>query len=165
MTFTKMITSVSSARVSINTRPRIIAARIAPAAPGLRAMPSHADDATRDWPNAPPKAASAMPNAAEIATQFVPAATAPPCANATGLTSITAPKTTNRYKSFLIVPPMNLPPGGGFRHPQAAGLTLQRRTNKKTRLVLLRCRESDVDRRQQGKYVSLDDGYKDVQAD
>jgi hypothetical protein len=30
----------------MKTRPRIIAVRTAPAAPGLRAMPSHAADAT-----------------------------------------------------------------------------------------------------------------------
>ena len=39
-----MMTSVSSARVSMNTRPRIMDARMAPAAPGLRAMPSQADE-------------------------------------------------------------------------------------------------------------------------
>jgi len=36
------MTNVKSESVSTNTRPRIIEARMAPEAPGLRAMPSHA---------------------------------------------------------------------------------------------------------------------------
>src|SRR5260221_4076985 len=45
--FSASIASVNSTSVSTNTRPRIIAARIGPAAPGLRAMPSQAADAMR----------------------------------------------------------------------------------------------------------------------
>ena len=81
-----------------------MAARMAPEAPGLRAMPSHAADATRDCASAPPNAASAMPNAAEIATQFVPpAGAAVVCANAAGATSIAPAKATTVYRTFFIV--------------------------------------------------------------
>src|SRR3984885_10653361 len=87
----------------MNTRPRIIAARIAPDAPGLRAMPSHAEDATRDCASAPPNAASAIPNAAEMATQFVPpAGIAAVCANAAGLNSNAPASAPTVYITFLI---------------------------------------------------------------
>ena len=45
-TLAKMIARVNSARVSMNTRPRIIAVRMFAEAPGLRAIPSQADAAT-----------------------------------------------------------------------------------------------------------------------
>src|SRR5260370_19714247 len=99
-----MITSVSSASVAMNTRPRIMAARIAQDAPGLRARLAHAADATRDCASAPPKAASAIPNAAEIATQLVPpAAGAAACANAAGAASIVPHKAATVYRTFFIV--------------------------------------------------------------
>src|SRR4029077_7236900 len=57
-TLTKTMASWNSTGVSMNTRPRIIAVRIAPAAAGLRAMPSQAAAATRD--GAIPQAAAAI---------------------------------------------------------------------------------------------------------
>lgn len=47
-TFTKMITSVNNTSDSMNARPRISASWIPGRAAGLRAMPSQAEDATRD---------------------------------------------------------------------------------------------------------------------
>src|SRR6267143_3327054 len=46
-TLSAIIARVNSTKVSTNTRPRIMAARIGPEAPGLRAMPSQAADAMR----------------------------------------------------------------------------------------------------------------------
>src|SRR5579871_2360821 len=89
----------------MKTRPKIIAARIAPEAPGLRAIPSHADDATFACASAPPNAASAIPNAADIATQFVPAyaGAAVVCANAAGLAIKIVASAPTEYITFLIV--------------------------------------------------------------
>src|SRR5258708_12629658 len=89
---------------------------MAPDAPGLRAMPSHAEDATRDCASAPPNAASAIPNAAEIATQFVPPAAAPAavCANAAGLASIAI---ANVYRTFLFVSSYEIPAKRWLHHP------------------------------------------------
>jgi hypothetical protein len=80
--------SVKSANVSMNTNPRIMANRIAPAAAGFRAIPSQAAAATRDW--AMPQNAAAMaiekPEAITIhmATRSGGFATSPAgaCANA-----------------------------------------------------------------------------------
>src|SRR4029077_11220846 len=68
-TLTKTIDSVHSTSVSINTRPRIIAVRMAPAAAGLRAMPSQAAAATRDCAIPQAAAAIAIENPAERTIQ------------------------------------------------------------------------------------------------
>ncbi len=61
------MTSVKSTSVSMKTRPRIISVWMRAPAPGLRATPSAAAAATRDWPMAASAAASAKPSPAAIA--------------------------------------------------------------------------------------------------
>src|SRR6202051_4301475 len=98
-----MMARVKSARVSMKTRPRIIEARMAPAAPGLRAMPSQAEDATLPCPNAAPNAAMAIPKPAAIAMAPLPPAAAPPSwANAAGAISDTRVRTVNKRTAFFI---------------------------------------------------------------
>jgi hypothetical protein len=71
----------------------------------LRAIPSHAAEATLDCASAPPNAASAMPKAAEIATQFVPAiaGAVEVCANTAGLAIKIVASAPTVYITFLIV--------------------------------------------------------------
>src|SRR5438874_13829273 len=68
---------------SMSARPMIMARRMAPAADGLRAMPSHAAARPRPWPMAPAAAAIPSRNAAETRFQRTPPpAGAVSCANA-----------------------------------------------------------------------------------
>ena len=74
-----------------------------PGMSGLQALEKlRADDATRDCASAPPNAASAMPKAAEMATQLVPPPAASACANADGVTRNNNPNTAIRYRLFLM---------------------------------------------------------------
>src|SRR6266851_1045310 len=182
-TFTKIITRVKSARVSTNTRPRIIAARIAAAAPGLRAMPSQAAEAIRPCPSAPPKAARAMPKPAAMAKRPLPPA-APPdsCANADGAINITAASAANTIVHFFItsslssqglqvqtLKPDESPPGGGSRTPCSRAHTeaanCRKRCTGKARLMLVGRSHAQVNRGQNRKDVRLNDGHEDMQAD
>src|SRR6266481_2181248 len=179
-----MITRVKSARVSTNTRPRIIAARIAAAAPGLRAMPSQAAEAMRPCPSAPPKAARAMPKPAAIAKRPLPPAAAAPvsCANADGTINITAANATNTTIHFFItsslssqglqvqtLKPDELPPGGGSRTPCSRAHTeaanCRKRCTGKARLMLVGRSHAQVNRGQHSKDVGLNDGHKHMEAD
>jgi hypothetical protein len=58
-----------------------------------------------------------MPNAAQIATQFVPVSTgaAVVCANTAGLASNTPASAPAKYRTFLISSSYELPPRGGSR--------------------------------------------------
>src|SRR6267143_2117334 len=182
--FTKMITKVKSASVSTNTKPRIIAARIAAAAPGLRAMPSQAAEAMRPCPSAPPKAASAMPKPAAMANRPLPPAAAAPvsCANADGAINITAANATNTIIHFFItsslssqglqvqtLKPDELPPGGGSRTPCSRAHTeaanCRHKFTGKARLVLVGRSHAQINRGQHRKDIGLNDGHKDMQAD
>jgi hypothetical protein len=49
------------------------------------------------------------------------------------------------------------PPGGGSRHPKAAGLTL---VGNQAELMLVRRRHSDIKRRKNGENECLNDGHK-----
>src|ERR1700687_3946912 len=177
------MTSVKSASVSTNTRPRIIAARIAAAAPGFRAMPSQAADAIRPCPSAAPNAASAMPKPAAMAISPLPPAAAPAesCANADGATSITATSATNTIVHFFItsslssqglqvqtLKPDESPPGGGSRTPCSrahTGAALCRQNSPaKTQLVLVRHCHAQIDGRQNRENVCLDDRNENVQS-
>src|SRR5713226_4769057 len=179
-----MITRVKSARVSTNTRPRIIAARIAAAAPGLRAMPSQAAEAMRPCPSAPPKAARAMPKPAAIARRPLPPAAAAPvsCANADGAINITAANATNTTIHFFItsslssqglqvqtLKPDESPPGGGSRPPCSRAHTeaakCRKRRTGKARLMLVGRSHAQVNRGQHREDVRLNDGHEDMQAD
>src|SRR5882762_180666 len=179
-----MITRVKSARVSTNTKPRIIAARIAAAAPGLRAMPSQAAEAMRPCPSAPPKAASAMPKPAAMANRPLPPAAAAPvsCANADGAINITAANATNTIIHFFItsslssqglqvqtLKPDELPPGGGSRTPCSRAHTeaanCRHKFTGKARLVLVGRSHAQINRGQHRKDIGLNDGHKDMQAD
>src|SRR5438067_6399681 len=80
------MSSVKSTSVSMKTRPRIISVWMRAPAPGLRATPSAAAAATRDWPMAASAAAMAKPNPAAIfeylaTDSALSAATAPACAS------------------------------------------------------------------------------------
>src|ERR1041385_1483483 len=66
---------------SMRARPMIIDRRIAPAAPGLRAMPSPAAAIAFDWPIAPAAAAMPRTNAAETTPHCTPPPVAGACAN------------------------------------------------------------------------------------
>src|SRR5258707_2668514 len=179
-----MITRVKRASVSTNTRPRIIAARIAPAAPGLRAMPSHAAEAIRPWPSAPPKAANAMPKPAAMAMRPLPPAAAAPvsCANADGAINITAASATNTIVHFFItaslssqglqvqtLKPDELPPGGGSRTPCSRAHTeaadCRQKVTGKGRLVLVGRSHAQVNRGQHRENVGLNDGNQKMQSD
>src|SRR5467141_3744445 len=179
-----MITRVKSARVSTNTKPRIIAARIAAAAPGLRAMPSQAAEAMRPCPSAPPKAASAMPKPAAMAMRPLPPAAAAPvsCANADGAINITAASATNTIVHFFItaslssqglqvqtLKPDELPPGGGSRTPCSRAHTeaadCRQKVTGKGRLVLVGRGHAQINRGQHCKNIGLNDGHKNMQPD
>src|SRR6202035_1736464 len=103
---------------------------------------------------APAEAASAMPKAAAIATQFVPAgaAAAPPCANTAGLTSMAAPNANIEYSTFFIDSSYEIAARRWFPSSSCSrahtGAAVQHNVKK---LVLLRRRKPDVNRRQQGK--------------
>lgn len=99
-----IMASVNNTSVSTNTRPRIMAARIGPEAPGLRAMPSQAADAMRPWPSPQPNAAIPMPKATAIAASPLPpaAACSVPCPNAAGATSSTATTAVITNMAFFI---------------------------------------------------------------
>src|ERR1051325_184538 len=93
---------------SMSARPMIIARRMAPAALGLRAMPSHAAAMAWAWPMAPAAAAMPRTNAAETRPQRTPVWLAPEsgwygvsCADA--VTAKSARMATNRM-SFLFTP-------------------------------------------------------------
>src|ERR1051325_6879705 len=93
---------------SMSARPMIIARRMAPAALGLRAMPSHAAAMAWAWPMAPAAAAMPRTNAAETRPQRTPVWRAPEsgwygvsCADA--VTAKSARMATNRM-SFLFTP-------------------------------------------------------------
>src|SRR6266498_4032338 len=75
---------------SIRARPMIMAVRMAPAADGLRAMPSQAAARPRPWPMAPAAAAMPSRNAADTRFQRTPVgAGAAGCANADAAISST----------------------------------------------------------------------------
>src|SRR5712692_5945979 len=123
-------TNVNSVSVSTNTRPRIIAARTPPAAPGLRAMPSHAAAAMRPCPSPPPTAARATPkptaNTSVVGLTGGLACSATPCANAVGAVIITAASASTTIAAFfidflLVNCRQEVVPGH-----RAAGLTLKR---------------------------------------
>src|SRR6266404_5255335 len=155
-------TNVNSVSVSTNTRPSSMAARTPPAAPGLRAMPSHAAAAMRPCPSPPPTAAMATPKPAANASvlglrgAFSPAA--PPCANAAGAIIITATsisKTTAAFFiDFLLVNcRQEVVPGH-----RAAGLTLKRLLQ--AQLVFVRGRNSDISGGQDREHIGLNHGNK-----
>src|SRR3954463_10627632 len=88
---------------SIRARPMIIDRRIAPAAPGVRAMPSTDAAMARDWAVAPAPAATPRTNAAPMTPQRTPVgATSVPCANA-ALAIITM-KRANKTSFNLLIP-------------------------------------------------------------
>ena len=97
--------SVKSTRVSMKTKPKIIANRIAPEAAGLRAIPSQAAAATRDWAIPQAAAAMAIENPAEIVIHIAtcsggfPAAVS--CANAGAATSAVVNSNINKPDSFF----------------------------------------------------------------
>src|SRR5215210_4379933 len=87
---------------------------IRPAAPGLRAAPSTADAAMRDWPSAPSPAASAKPKPAASALYLLTLSAlsaAPFCANV--VTADSMKHITPKYSilSFLML----IPPQKGMR--------------------------------------------------
>src|SRR5271165_6805360 len=102
--FSASIASVKSTSVSTNTRPRIMAARIGPAAPGFRAMPSQAAEAIRPCPRPQPNAATPMPIATANAVRalLLPAAASVPCANAPGATNKTPASAVTTYITFFM---------------------------------------------------------------
>src|SRR3954447_182455 len=87
---------------SMSARPMIIDRRIAPAAPGLRAIPSHAAAIALACPMAPAAAAIPRTNAAEMAPHFTPPVpAAASCANAETEMSVVA---RSRMMFFLFTP-------------------------------------------------------------
>ena len=102
----KTISKAYSVSDSISATPIMKVMRMAPPAPGFRAMPSQADAVAIPWPI--PQAAAVIPRAIAAATviQFVVLAAAPEvCANVTGA-SINIPITakTNQAAFFTIFP-------------------------------------------------------------
>src|SRR6516164_1555660 len=90
---------------------------MAPAAPGLRAMPSHAADAMRPCARPQPNAAMAMPNPTAIPESALLLAPAGSCANAAGANMVTTTSIrTSTPTAFSSLPPVK-PPGGGSRAP------------------------------------------------
>src|SRR5512133_1004774 len=83
---------------SISARPMIIARRIAPAAPGLRAMPSHAAEIARPWPIAPAAAATPRTSAAERAPHFTP----PPATSSAANIDVAMQSTTTVIRTSFI---------------------------------------------------------------
>jgi hypothetical protein len=49
------------------------------------------------------------------------------------------------------------PPGGGSRHPKAAGLTL---VGNQAELMLIRCCHADIQSRKNGENECLNNGHK-----
>jgi len=68
-------------------------------------MPSQADAATLLCPKAPPKAASAMPNAAAIASVPLPLTAPASCANAAGANSATDASAPSTSLLSSLLPP------------------------------------------------------------
>src|SRR5437763_13877479 len=91
----------------MKTRPRIIIVWMRAPAPGLRATPSAAAAATRDWPMAASAAASAKPRPAAMALYLLTdsalsAAAAPPCASA-GAAEASRPTTAKKAILSLLM--------------------------------------------------------------
>src|ERR1035441_6908027 len=99
------------------------------AAPGLRAMPSAAAATALAW---------ASPHIPEAIAMEKPALMATQCPLAVGLLGVwpnniglasSSSATSNIIFFDIIDSPKKSPPGGGPRHPRAAGLTLKGRHN------------------------------------
>src|SRR5713101_3496407 len=174
-------TKVKSESVSTKTRPRSMAARMFPAAPGLRAMPSHAAEAIRPWPSAPPNAAMARPKPTAKASVVVftgAFSAAPPWANADGAIARMAIRATTSTAVFFItsslssqglqvqiLKPDEIAARRWFPDTVQPGSHWTATKNFPATLVLFRRGHTDIDRRQNGEDIRLNNGNKDVQAD
>jgi hypothetical protein len=89
----------------MKTSPKIIAKRIAPEAAGLRAMPSQAAAATRDWAIPQAAAAMAIENPAEMVIHMATCSggfpAAPSCAKAGAATSAVVNNNISKLDSFF----------------------------------------------------------------
>src|SRR5712692_4354078 len=173
-------TKVKSERVSTNTRPKSIAARMFPAAPGLRAIPSQAAEAMRPWPSAPPNAAMARPKPTAKASVVVftgAFSAAPPWANADGAITRMAMRaqstavffiTSSLSSQGLQVQTLKLDEIAArrwFPDTVQPGSHWSATKTFLTASVLFRRGHTDIDRRQNGEDIRLNDRNKDVQAD
>src|SRR5271157_3546013 len=105
-----------------------------------------------------------MPNAAAIASVPLPPTAPASCANAAGANSATDASATINIAAFFITASLKLPPVGGSR---LCVLQPVSRWNGKleTVSVLFRHGLPDINRRQHGEDVSLNDGHEYVQPD
>src|SRR5258708_2660774 len=174
-------TKVKSESVSTKTRPRSMAARMFPAAPGLRAMPSQAAEAIRPWPSAPPNAAMARPKPTARASVVVLTgafSAAPPCANADGAMARMAMRATTSSAVFFItsslssqglqvqtLKPDEIAARRWFPDTVQPGSHWTATKNFPAALVLFRRGHTDIYRRENGEDIRLNDRNKDVQAD
>ncbi len=110
--------------------PNNMAARMLSAAPGLRAMPSHADETMRPCPKAPPNAAMATPKPAAIISAVGLmggfSAAPPACANDAGTTIKKARSTIRTTAVFFIISSSWINRQEVVPGHRAAGLTLKR---------------------------------------
>src|SRR5450759_1237442 len=123
---------------SMSARPRIAITRMGPAAPGLRAIPSHAAAVARPCANAPPKAAIAIANAALTTPHLTP-----PVAAAPAVSWASAGMAVNA----IVASPMNIP-----------FFDIRRNSFQKRSMFLVRHRSRDVNRRQDHENKRLEKG-------
>src|SRR5271157_552526 len=105
-----------------------------------------------------------MPNAAAIASVPLPPTAPASCANAAGANSATDASATINIAAFFITASLKLPPVGGSR---PCALQPVSRWSGKPEIVsvLFSYGLPDINRRQHGEDISLDDRHEYMQAD
>jgi len=126
-TLTRMMNSVYRAIDSIRTSAKINMFRIAPLAPGFRAIPSNAEAEDLAWAMPQKADAMAMAKPEVIATQLAgDTGAGTSAANTDGARRTRASTVKTITENFLMrfLLSLKVPLGGGSRHPRAAGITL-----------------------------------------